>query len=161
MPGCRNDADPRPGFGLAVDLLEPRAHEFGDVRQVGVVGVGSRMRELAPLHEDRRVREMVVAAGVIGMEVAVRDELHVRRRVSAGAERFGDGSHLDRREAFDELLGLRAETGVEEEDAAGVLDDERGHDDPLAWKAAVRRHCVVPGVDRLDAGKGAPHRRTH
>src|SRR2546427_362899 len=118
------------------------------------------MRELAALHEDRRLWEMAVAAGVIGMEVAVRDELHVPRRVSGGAKGCGNWSHLDRSELIDELLRLGAETGVEKEDPVGMLDDERRHDDPLARKAAIGQHRVVPRVDRPDARKCAPHRRS-
>src|SRR5438093_2853249 len=146
-----HDLDASPWLGITVDLLEGRARKVRDMWQVGVVVLLARVRELALLHEDRSPCEMAVAAGMVGMEVAVRDELHVGDAMARGAKRLLDGPHVHGLVEVDHLPRLRRETGVEEEHAARMLDDERRHDDPLARKAlAVGGHRVVPGMDGLD-----------
>ena len=50
------------------------------------------------------------------------------------------------------LSGLRRESGVEQEDASRMLDDERRDHDAFAGEViGVRGHRVMPGVDGLDA----------
>jgi hypothetical protein len=93
-----------------------------------------------------------VAAGVVCVEVAVGDELHVGDAVAGRAERLLDGPHVHGLVELDHLPRLRRETGVEQEDAARMIDDECGDHDALAGKTiAVDGHRVVPRVDRLDA----------
>src|SRR6266850_2346378 len=86
----RHDPYARPRLGLSVDLLERRARKVRHVGQVGVVVLFARVGDLALLHEDRRPREMAVASRVIGVEVAVGDELDVGDAVARGAKRFLD-----------------------------------------------------------------------
>ena len=95
---------------------------------------------------------MPVASGVVRVEMAVGDELHVGDAVAGRAKRFVDRPHVDGLIKIDHLPGLRREAGVEQEDAPRMLDDEGGDHNALARKAiAVAGHRVVPGVDRLNA----------
>jgi hypothetical protein len=94
---------------------------------------------------------VAIAAGVIGVEMAVRNEVDLGDPVPRGTQRLLHRPHLDRLIAVDHLARLRRKAGVEEEQAARVLDHERGDDDALAGERAVGRHRVVAGVDGLNA----------
>src|SRR6267378_1244119 len=142
------DADAGPGLHLSVDLLERSAWKVRHMRKVCVIVLLPRVRELELLHEDRSTREMAVAARVVGVEVAVGDEFHVGDAVPRRAKRFVDRPHIDGLVKVNHLPRLRRETGVEQEHASRMLDDEGRDDDSLARKAiAVGGHRVVPGMD--------------
>src|SRR2546427_11089464 len=66
MARCRHDADAGPWLGLSIDLFERGARKVGDVRQVGVVILFARVRDLALLHEDRRPGEVAGAPPPVG-----------------------------------------------------------------------------------------------
>ena len=152
VPRRRHDADAGPRLGLPVDLLEGGPGKIGDVRQVCVLVLFARMRELLLLHEDRGPREVAVAPRVIGVEVAVRDELHVGDAMACRAKGFLDRPHVYGLVEIDHFPRLRREARVEKENATRMLDDEGGDHDALARKAiAVGGHRVMPGVDGLDA----------
>src|SRR5438477_5151869 len=151
MAGCRHDTDAGPGLGVSIDLLERGAGKIRDMRKMGVVVLPPRVRKLALLHEDRGPREMAIAARVVGVEVTVGDQLHVGYAVTGGAQRFVDRAHVHRLIEIDHLSRLRREPGVEQEDPALVLDDERRDHNAFAGKAiSVGGHRVMPGVDGLD-----------
>src|SRR5204863_5655418 len=113
-------------LGLPVDLLEGSAGKIGDVREVGVLVLFARMRELALLYEDRGAREVAVAPRVIGVEVAVRNELDVGDAVAGRAKSFLDRPHVHGLIEIDHLPRLRREARVEKENATRMLDDEGG-----------------------------------
>ena len=108
------------------------------------------MLDLGLLNEDRHAGEVMVAAGVIRMEMTVRDGRDVGDRSPCSTQRLIDPTHVHRSEAVDELLRLGRKAGVEEEQPLRVLDEERGHDDPLVREWAVGGHGVVTGVNGLD-----------
>src|SRR5439155_511750 len=83
--------------------------------------------ELVLLNEDRHAGEVMVAAGVIRMEMTVRDGRDVGDRSPCSTQRLIDPTHVHRSEAVDELLRLGRKAGVEEEHPLRVLDEERGH----------------------------------
>src|SRR5437867_5095948 len=131
----RHDANTGPWLGLSVDLLERRPWEIRDMRKMRVVVLLPRVGEFALLHEDRRAREVTVAAGVVWVEVAVRDDLDIGDAMSCRAQRLLDRTHVHRPVEIDHLARLRGEAGVEKEHPTRVFDHERGHDDPLSGKA--------------------------
>ena len=151
MAGCRHDVDARPRLGVSIDLLERGAGKIRDMRKMGVVVLLPGMRELALLHEDRGPREVAIAARMVGVEVTVGDQLDVGYAVTGGAQRFVDRAHVHRLVEIDHLPRLRREPGVEQEDPALVLDDERRDHNAFAGEPiSVGGHRVMPGVDGLD-----------
>ena len=152
MARCVHDANAGPRLGLSIDLLERRPRKVRDVRQVGVVVLFPRVRELALLHEDWRPGEVAVAPRVVGVEMAIGDELDVGDALASRAKRLIDRPHVHGFVEIDHLSRFRREACVEQEHTTRVLDDERCNHDPLARKAiAVGRHRVMPGVDGLNA----------
>ena len=151
MAGRGHDMDAGPRLGVSVDLLERGAGKIRDMRKMGVVVLLPGMRELALLHEDRGPREMAIAARMVGVEVTVGDQLHVGYAVAGGAQRFVDRAHVHRLVEIDHLPRLRREPGVEQEDPALMLDDERRDHNAFAGEPiSVGGHRVMPGVDGLD-----------
>src|SRR5438552_8281378 len=151
MPRRGHDTYPRPRLGLALDLIRRGARKIRDMWKMGVVILLPGVGELALLHEDRGPGEMAIASRVVGVKVAVSDELHVGDAVARGAKSFVDRPHVNGPIEVDHLPRLRRESGVEQEDASRMLDDEGRNHDAFARKAiGVRGHRVVPGVDGLD-----------
>ena len=118
----------------------------------GNVKSGSRGGQLSVLDEDRGVREEVVVARVVDVEVAVRDPVDVL----GGAD---DGQRLEgvlepRVVARADLVIRRRHAGVEQEGAGGVGDREAADRDRLALQGVVGRPDEVAVVDALDLTGG-------
>ena len=95
---------------------------------------------------------MAIAARVICVKVAVSDELHVGDAVARGAKSFVDRPHVNGPIEVDHLPRLRRESGVEQEDASWMLDDEGRDHDAFARKAIrdTNEGGPQPAVDQGD-----------
>ena len=114
--------------------LVRRPSDIGEVHlcRDGVVRVRAGRLELGGLDEDRRPPEVDVATGVVGMQVAVDDQVDVVRC----QPNRGDGlDDRGAREAHRRLvLGgqMLGQAGVDQHGGVGVPDDPGVDDDSLA-----------------------------
>ena len=102
------------------------------LRRDGVIRVSAGRLELGGLDEDRRPPELDVATGVVGVEVAVDDQVDVVR----GQPERRDG--LDDRRAREahrrDILGgqVLGQAGVDQDGRIGMPNDPGIDDDSLA-----------------------------
>ena len=152
MAGRWDDPQAGPDLRFAVEQLVLRVGELDHDRHrvVGLVGSGV----FGALGEDRALREMTVAAGVIEMQVAVRDAgdfigLHTQP-LQLSVYGPGDGMVVG--------LSLRIRLGesrVEHEQSARVADEVRANADGLAREriAWAIRHGEVAEIQPGDVTK--------
>jgi hypothetical protein len=117
------------------------------------------MRDFRPLHEDRHARELVIPAGMVAVEVAIRDLPYVLGSDPGLREDRADRPDVHGSECLERGPVVGREPRVHQEQAMRVLNEERAHDDPIVGETRIRRrHRVVTGVQRPDPGhRGHSH----
>ena len=146
VPGGLDHADAIHDVVIAGDSLIARAREVDPLEDRVLGRVGDL--PFAGLHVDRDAREGAVLAGVIDVEVAVRDGDHVIEAEVRLREDVGDASRLDP-VARVQLGVAEAEPRVEQDDPAPVADGITHHDAATVGEGRVREP-EVGKVERDD-----------